>query len=358
VSAVSRRPGAPLAALIGVILLWIAGRAALWETPLLPRPPAMPLVDNLLAEIETGVVEADPSLASGQSATPGAGLEVLALEAHNPETERARGAPPGPAGLVRANLPQMLGRAPNEATAGASSPLAVQPSFRLSASLPSSPSPGRWAADAWAFVRRGGAGSAVGAPTAAAYGASQVGAVVRYRLAPTGPTAPAAYLRATTTLDGRPEYEAAAGLAARPITTVPVVAMAEARLLKGGGRSELRPAILLVSEFPPLPLGERGKAEGYVQTGYVGGRFATAFVDGQVQVTRVLIKSRGVTVSAGAGAWGGAQRGTSRIDVGPTASVQVPLGRASARLAIDYRFRAAGDARPNSGPAMTISTGF
>jgi len=65
----------------------------------------------------------------------------------------------------------------------------------------------RWSADGWLMVRPDGGGGAtgVGLPT---YGASQLGAVVRYRLADGG-MRPSAYVRATAAL------EAAAG-SARP----------------------------------------------------------------------------------------------------------------------------------------------
>lgn len=66
----------------------------------------------------------------------------------------------------------------------------------------------------------------------------------------------------------------------------------------------------------------------------------------------------GAEVTAGAGVWGGAQEGSSRLDVGPSAAVSFRLGQARARLAADYRFRVAGEAAPASGPALTLSAGF
>ena len=91
---------------------------------------------------------------------------------------------------------------------------------------------------------------------------------------------------------------------------------------------------------------------------YVGGSFATAFVDGQGRVERPLGRFGEAEVSAGAGAWGGAQKGAARLDIGPTAAVTFRLGEARGRLAADYRFRLAGNAEPRSGPALTVSAGF
>jgi len=100
------------------------------------------------------------------------------------------------------------------------------------------------------------------------------------------------------------------------------------------------------------------RAEAYVQGGYVGGRFATAFVDGQGRVERTVARIGETEVTAGAGAWGGAQKGAARLDIGPSAAVSFRLGEARGRVAADYRVRVAGDAEPRSGPALTLSAGF
>jgi len=102
--------------------------------------------------------------------------------------------------------------------------------------------------------------------------------------------------------------------------------------------------------------GVRGEA--YVQAGYVGGRFATAFVDGQARAERRVARLGEAEITAGTGAWGGAQKGAGRLDIGPTAAVSFRLGEARGRVAADYRFRVAGEAEPKSGPALTLSAGF
>ena len=60
----------------------------------------------------------------------------------------------------------------------------------------------------------------------------------------------------------------------------------------------------------------------------------------------------------GAGAWAGGQEGATRLDLGPRASLRLRLGETASRLALDWRFRVAGEARPASGPALTLSAGF
>jgi len=217
----------------------------------------------------------------------------------------------------------------------------------------------RWSADAWLMLRRGGASPAFAANAPSTYGASQAGAVVRYRLAPSSNHRPAAYLRTTAAIDGPREREVAAGLSARPISGVPVIAAVELRATDRRGGGEVRPAAMVVTELPPVMFGHGVIGEAYAQAGYVGGDDATAFVDGQMRVDGKLAGAKNFELRAGAAAWGGAQKGSGRLDVGPTANVRVGFGESgSARIGVDWRIRAAGDAAPSSGPALTISAGF
>lgn len=233
------------------------------------------------------------------------------------------------------------------------------------ADTPGAARPGRWSADAWVLLRQGGNGfnlPGAGLPGAnlpsGAYGASQAGAVLRYRLAPSSGHRPALYLRGTSALQSPRGEELAAGLAARPLPKVPLAAMVEARATRTMTGTIVRPAAAVVSELPPytLPFGLR--AEAYAQAGYVGGRGATAFVDGQARLERNLVSAGRWQLRAGGGTWGGAQKGAKRLDVGPTATLDVPLGPVTGRLAADWRFRVAGNAAPTSGPALTLSAGF
>ena len=60
----------------------------------------------------------------------------------------------------------------------------------------------------------------------------------------------------------------------------------------------------------------------------------------------------------GGGAWGGAQRGATRLDLGPTASATLTTGRTTLRGSVDYRLRVAGDAVPGDGLAVTLAASF
>lgn len=217
----------------------------------------------------------------------------------------------------------------------------------------------RWSADGWLLLRRGGG---IGSPGAAfpSYGASQAGAVLRYRLAPASGHRPSAYLRGSAALNGSSEREVAAGLSARPVAVIPVSVSAELRATRFASGTKVRPAAFAVTELPPARLPAGMRAEAYAQAGYVGGTYATAFVDGQLKLDRRLVSLGGDRAEAriGAGVWGGAQKGASRLDVGPSATLGFKVGEGSGRLSADWRFRIAGNATPRSGPALTLSAGF
>lgn len=212
-------------------------------------------------------------------------------------------------------------------------------------SRPSAASAARLHGDAWTIARpRGGDSLAFGQ-----LGASQAGLRLTYALGDARRVALSA--RVATPLSGR-GHEGAAGLDWRP-TPLPVHLLADLRVPLDGGVA--RPAVQLIGGAA-LRLPAQLQAEGYAQAGAVSRR--GAFVDGATRVTRALFTHGRVEFDMGAGAWGAAQRGVARLDVGPTASVTLPLGAAAIRLGADYRLRLAGRARPGSGPAVTLGSSF
>jgi hypothetical protein len=217
----------------------------------------------------------------------------------------------------------------------------------------------RWSADGWLLLRRGHGGSLAAGAAPATYGASQAGAVLRYRLAPGNRHRLEAYVRLTSALNSPADKDAAVGLSARPVASLPLRAMAELRLSEQSGRARLRPAALVVTELQPVDLPHGTRAEFYGQAGYVGGRGATVFADGQARLDKRIAQIGKAELRAGAGAWAGAQKGAARLDAGPSAVLGLPIGDSgSARLGLDWRMRVAGDARPGSGLAITLSSGF
>ena len=217
----------------------------------------------------------------------------------------------------------------------------------------------RWSADGWLLLRRGSGGSLAAGATPATYGASQAGAVVRYSLSPVSPYRPQAYARLSSALNAPADKELAIGLSARPVPALPLRAMAELRVADRSGFTRLRPAALVHTELQPVDLPYQTRAEFYGQAGYVGGRNATAFADGQARLDRHVARIGKAELRAGGGAWAGAQKGAARLDAGPSATLGVPVGESgAARLGLDWRLRVAGDAQPGSGVALTLSAGF
>lgn len=380
---VRTRRGQPLVALALLLGGWIAVRAAVWEPPHLHAKPeaAPPLAEAMQGPRES----APPAPGSATSPAPAAALWPAILPSAGPAPIDQRLAP-APDALPLP--PQVIGPPPNAGAAltprvaaghqmlwlAGVSQLPLPPELVQRLAAPTAPRIGqapankwhsRWSADGWLLLRPGGNGfnlPGAGLPGAnlpsGAYGASQAGAVLRYRLAPGSGHRPALYLRASSALERPRGEEVALGLALRPLPKVPVALMGEARVTRTLSGNVVRPAVALVSELPPvrLPLGVRGEV--YAQTGWVGGKDHTAFVDGQARLEKPIASMGKFELRAGGGAWGGAQRGASRLDVGPTATLAVPLGGANGRISADWRFRVAGDAAPGSGPALTLSAGF
>jgi hypothetical protein len=146
--------------------------------------------------------------------------------------------------------------------------------------------------------------------------------------------------------------EVAVGLDWKPSARLPVHVLAERRQPIGrDGRSAFAVALHGGVDERPLALGFR--LDAYGQAGVVGARSRDLFADGAARVT---LPVRGLRV--GAGIWGGAQPGVSRLDAGPHASVRLPIAGEQVRLAAEWRLRIAGDARPGSGPVLTLGTDF
>jgi len=372
--------GRPVVALTAILLGWIVVRMLVWSAqPVLPELPArsdyiagvrMPVE---LPGTEVGVEpdkRDDPTRAQDapQSFAPPPALFIAPSPPPPAPLRQAplRQASPPSTTVQMATTHQMLWLA---ALAQVPVPLALlRRGEQVAATAPAFPpafSGGReqaggkrWSTDGWLMWRRGGTPGLAGGAAPSTYGGSQLGAVARYRFAPASRNRPALYLRATAPFEGEGK-EAALGLSARPLAEVPVIAAAEMRVTEAGGKARARPAAMVVTELPAFALPGKVRGEAYAQAGYVGGRNATAFVDGQLRADRSVARIGKLDLRAGGGVWGGAQKGAARLDVGPAASAAVGLGESGgARLAVDWRFRVAGDAAPKSGPALTLSAGF
>lgn len=209
-----------------------------------------------------------------------------------------------------------------------------------------SPGPLRWQLSGWLIVRPGSADPR----RTALLGGSQAGLRASYALDEDRRLA--LFVRAATALPSG-GGEVAAGGQWRP-TKAPVTAFAEMRYREKAGAA---PAVgVFGGGIVGLPAEFR--LETYGQAGWVGGRGATGFAEGQARAARVVERNVGATVDIGGGIWGAAQRGAARLDLGPSANVVLPLGRRAIRLGLDWRQRIAGHAAPGSGPALSAGADF
>jgi len=264
-------------------------------------------------------------------------------------------------GVDFSGMPQAE-EAPMSRLAAVSLPLArVGHSGTLPSFAPSGPPRlDRWSLTSWALMRQEqatiGEATATGPALAAGgqLGGSQAGVRLGYRFNPhlgvnlrfSAPIpAPGA---AQTRING----EAALGVAWQPLSALPVRLMAERRQ-RVGGLEGGRNAFAFLAEGGvygrALPLGF--KLDGYGQSGLVSLRQRDWFVDGALTASRPLLGR----YSVGVGAWGGAQRGLARLDIGPRVSMRLLPG---IKAHVDYRWQALGKARPGSGYALTVAGDF
>ncbi|HET9811644.1 MAG TPA: hypothetical protein VFP53_08110 [Sphingomicrobium sp.] len=177
-------------------------------------------------------------------------------------------------------------------------------------------------------------------------GGSQAGARLTYAFN----RSLAASLRMTSPVGGS-GTEVALGLRFAPFRSIPVAITAERRQALGryGGRSDF--ALFLEGGVYGRPMPLNFDLDAYVQAGVVGLKSRDLFADGSLAFTRPIWGR----FSAGFGFWGGVQPGLYRIDAGPRISIRL---RDNLRAHLDWRQRLAGNARPASGPALTLAADF
>jgi hypothetical protein len=202
---------------------------------------------------------------------------------------------------------------------------------------------------AWALIRSDGS---PGLATAGQLGGSQVGIRARYRVLE-GVHLAARVSTPTGSIRGK---EAALALDLTPFGSLPLTVTIERRLaLDSGARSAF--GIGVFGGFDRT-IGSRTSIDGYGQAGVVGFRSREAYADGAIRAERELARFGIVTIGAGAGLWGGAQPGASRLDAGPQLVAHAPVGPLSVRVGAEWRQRIAGQARPGSGPVLSLGADF
>ena len=201
----------------------------------------------------------------------------------------------------------------------------------------------------WALLRSQQTGAAGSRSLASGgqLGASQAGARLIYNL-----DRRLAIAARFSSEVGRRGGEAALGVRVRPLVSVPVWITAERRQAigkHGGGRSDF--ALFMEGGLYQQPLPWDFALDGYIQGGVVGLKARDLFVDGAVTISRPVYRQ----FSAGFGVWGGAQPGLYRVDAGPRITMRV---RNNLKVHVDWRQKLAGNARPGSGPVLTLAGDF
>ncbi|MBV7264954.1 hypothetical protein [Erythrobacter ani] len=378
-SGTTARRGSPLAMLLLLFAVWAGGRALTWENPFALELPNFISGGGIFADAdrlgatqarsdENPAVSDERASASEKVIAPNRYASVLSGYAGFANEIALANGYQAAAGHQMMWL-SALGTSFAPAVQNRAMMHALQASQQLTGVTPLSPpfeepaQQDRWSVDAWAFWREGSNATLISQGRVPIYGASQLGSNLQYRILPSSLRDPRLYLRAYRALVSGGETEVAGGVSARPVARIPVRLAAEIRFTENRFGSEVRPAVIAISELPPQSLPADFTLEAYGGAGYVGGKSATAFADGQAAVTREFANFAGpldtrARLSAGAGAWGGAQEDASRVDVGPTVRLDMTLGQVPARLSVDWREQVGGDAAPRSGVAATLSTRF
>ncbi|KQM92980.1 hypothetical protein ASE77_07025 [Sphingomonas sp. Leaf226] len=206
----------------------------------------------------------------------------------------------------------------------------------------------RLSVSSWLLARGGASGTVSGGQL----GASQAGVRAVYGIDPSRRLGLTARLAAP--LEGRGR-EAALGIEWRP-TRGPVRLIAEQRFVLDGGRGG--PTVGVIAGYGPAEIAPGARIETYGQAGAIVRDGVEGFVDAAARLTHGVAERGRLRLDAGVGAWVSAQRGAARGDLGPSLGLAVPLGRRSVRLALDWRQRIAGTARPGSGPALSVGSDF
>ncbi|PXA84342.1 hypothetical protein DMC47_40415 [Nostoc sp. 3335mG] len=212
------------------------------------------------------------------------------------------------------------------------------------------PSTKRWSGSAWAFLRGGGRATAL---SPGQVGGGQAGARILYRL--DGHLSAAA--RISTAIGGARQTEAAFGLDWKPVDKIPIHLMAERRVaIDSGGRNAW--TLGTAGGVDDVRIAPGWRLDGYGEAGVVGTHRRDLYADCAMRIARAVDIGGGKSLAIGGGAWGAAQPGATRIDLGPSVVLRLPVDHHAVAVALDWRERVLGHAKPGSGLALTIATDF
>jgi hypothetical protein len=253
-----------------------------------------------------------------------------------------------PALVAGGDEPQSAGRDTPPSIALALTGEAGQPEQRPRA-------PRGWGGDVYAYsFWRYSTGSDPALAPGAQYGGSQSGIIATIDPFGAPDRGLSLLARGSVTPDGN-EREVALGFRWRPGGDWPLTLSAERRFR---ANAPDRFAAYLAGGIDALPVSKLWSLDAFGQAGYATGLGGGGFFDAQARVMHPLTTIGSVPMSGGIGGWAGGQKGAMRFDIGPTIATKVEAGSTSLLIQLDWRLRAAGNAEPKNGLALTVSTGF
>lgn len=224
----------------------------------------------------------------------------------------------------------------------------IQTSTAIAPGLPTPTTHNRFSGSAWSLMRSDGASSLA---SGGQLGGSQIGMRLFYT---PGPEALAITARVSAALSQPTGREAAIGIALRK-GNFGIIAEHRFALDKSGRDA---PAIFAYGGVSDVKLPASFRLDGYAQAGMVGIKKPAVFIDGALRVERTVLSADKSSLAIGAGAWGGAQPGASRLDIGPQVVAHVAVAETNLRISGEWRQRVAGNAVPASGPSVTVGFDF
>lgn len=214
----------------------------------------------------------------------------------------------------------------------------------------------RWSLAVTGYWRSGGGSTpTVGPGSAARLGGSQSTVRLSYLVDPGSRLR--AYVRAAHAPDRPDGADVAVGVALRPLRAVPVDVHIERRtVVSGNGRDTT--LVYAAGGIDNLRLTHDFRLSAYGQAGLADYGKVVGFADAAVAVQRDVAMHEGVRLSLGTIVAAAAQPGARRVDIGPRAVLALPDIGQGAQIALDWRERVAGNARPGSGLALTLAAEF
>ncbi len=239
---------------------------------------------------------------------------------------------------------------PSTLAVSAPSPTGLMPPLLPGTTAAALSADSRWSGSIYLFRRDKDGTPALA--TGGQLGGSQAGARLAYSLNPQFAVA----ARLSTPLDDHRGAEAAVGVDWHPVPGKPLRLSVERRVDVGGAGRNAWSAYAAGGFWRQIRPGF--VVDGYGQGGIVGARRGDLFADGALRAGHRREIGGGGSLIVGGGVWGAAQPGVARLDIGPRAALGLPVAGTTVTAAAEWRIRAAGDASPRSGLALTLSSDF